>query len=98
MTEMIGDVMDLYADFNEVYDDDYVWTSTRRTPGAHVDLLTPGEWVRLVDDDGASCLGIIHTVEGPIVTCKLDWSTWRSIIVDLHESHAVVTNPRELTA
>lgn len=67
------------VDFNEVYDDDHVWASVRRTPGLNVADLGSGEWVRLTDVDGASCLAIVDDMTGPILTCKIDWSTWRSV-------------------
>ena len=75
----VASLPDLWADFNEVYDDDLVWTSIRRTPGINVAGIRKGKWVRLVDADGASCLAIVIKRRGPIATCQLDWSTWQSI-------------------
>ena len=71
-------MMSLWVDFNEVFDGDYVWTSLRRS-GPQLATPNVGEWVVLHDDDGATCLGIITSVVGPIVTCKLDWSEWREV-------------------
>lgn len=68
----------LWTDFNEVYDDDYVWTSMRNTAS----VIRPpslGEWVELYDDSGEGCWAVVVEVDGPIVSCKIDWSTWRSM-------------------
>lgn len=69
----------LWADFNEVFDDNYVWTSLRRTPQLEVDRLVPGAWVELSDDDQSTCWGVVRERSGPIITCQLVWSTWRDI-------------------
>lgn len=65
----------LRVDWNEVYDDDFVWTSMHRMAG--VVAPEPGDWVELYDWDGDRCFAIVTDVDGPIVTCKIDWSQWR---------------------
>lgn len=64
----------LLADFNEMYDDCYIWLSLRRMPSA----VAPesGDWVELYDRDGDRCYAIVTEVNGPIVTCKMDRGTW----------------------
>lgn len=65
---------DVLVDFNEVYDDDYVWAVIRdQVPSASIE---EGVWVRLYDIDGAACLGIVTHKGGRTIDCKIDWSTW----------------------
>lgn len=67
----------IWVDFNEVYDDDFVWTSLRRgTPEIGSWELEPDELVDLVDDDGASCWGVVIERTGPILITRLLWNTW----------------------
>ena len=64
----------LWVDFNEVYDGDYVWTSTRHVPS--LEQPEPGEWIELYDSDGERCWAVVRSFDDPIVHCKIDWSTW----------------------
>ncbi len=75
----------LWVDFNEVYDDDYVWTSLRNTASV-IHAPSPGDWIELHDDSGEGCWALITEVDGPIVSCKIDWSTWRSVRSSLVQS------------
>ncbi len=68
------------TDFNEVFDDDYVWASLRLSPSLQAADLGLGDWVELYDEDGETCIAAITARSGPIITCKIDWATWRSIV------------------
>jgi hypothetical protein len=83
----------IWVDFNEVFDEDYVWTSLRRTPSFESSHLQGGDWVRLADDDGATCLAIVREHNGPIIICKIDWSTWRSVRRPQLDGGGIVGNP-----
>lgn len=79
----------LWVDWNEVYDDDHVWTSLRQM-GA---VLVPevGETVELCDADGDMCWGVVEQVRGPIIHARLKWDTWRSApVVSLHLPAVVI--------
>lgn len=67
-------VSSLWVDFNETHDDDLLWTSLRNSPAGLAP--EPGDWVSLYDDDGATCQATVVRLDGPIVYCKIDWSTW----------------------
>ncbi len=65
----------LRADFSELDDESYVWTSCRfmlegpRHP-------RQGEWVFLLDARGRGCLGCIEELNGWMVRVRPDWSSW----------------------
>ena len=67
------------TDFNEVFDEDYIWASLRLSPSLDAVNLAPGDWVELYDEDGETCLAVITVRTGPIITCKIRWETWRSV-------------------
>ena len=75
--------MRLETDFNEVYDGDYVWLSLRHVADPRSGALAPGDWVELFDEDGDACLAQVTDRQGVILTCKIDWSTWRSVSTHL---------------
>jgi hypothetical protein len=86
----------LWVDFNEVYDDDFVWTSIRRTPGVSADMLGVDQMVELFDADGATCWARIVETKGHTVVCKLDWEQWRSVAVTpvkLRQPHGLLSDP-----
>lgn len=70
---------DIDVDFNEVFDDDYVW-AVLRDPFSY-DLNSPavGQWVRLTDFDGATCQAIVLSRGQRTIECKIDWTTWQDI-------------------
>lgn len=87
---MSMNITTLKADFNEVFDQDYVWVSLRRTIGFDAQQVQAGDWVELADEDGLSCWAVVTERTGPIVTCKIDPASWRSQVrVDL----ALAMNP-----
>lgn len=63
----------LWVDFNCV-EGNYVWTSVDITPDPPD--VEQGQTVTLEDDDGSRCSGIVTSVRHPVITVKLDWSTW----------------------
>lgn len=69
------------VDFNEVYDDDYVWAVIRDesplNPSPQVN-----DWVVLRDADGITCWAIVIGRTPRTIDCKIDWSTWKSVRVD----------------
>ena len=67
------------TDFNEVFDQDYIWASLRLSPSLDAANLAPGDWVELYDEDGETCLAVITARSGPIITCRIRWETWRSV-------------------
>ena len=68
------------TDFNEIYDDDRVWTViSRNTVTYDQPAPEPGTWVELFDDDGSRCLAIVVERYERTIDCKIDWSTWESL-------------------
>jgi len=72
------------TDFNEVYDDDYVWAIVRdqamiRDQAHTLAFPEVGDWVQLFDDNGAQCLALVTSRTRRTIDCKIDWSTWQEI-------------------
>jgi hypothetical protein len=71
--------MHLMADFNAIRQGNMITTSLRfAVPAYGPEPLIVGQWVRLEDEDGNSCWGVVQELSSPIVRVRLDWSTWRS--------------------
>ena len=72
--------VEIQVDFNEVFDDDYVW-AVLRGPFSPYDHVNPaiGQWVRLTDFDGATCQALVLARGQRTIECKIDWSTWQDI-------------------
>lgn len=97
--------MNIYADFNEL-NVDHIRVSLRALPFG----TTPpeaGEWVRLLDEDGATCWAIVEQLSArqESALCKVDLSTWRyshlSVIrtfVTHYPGHATTDNTTHLAA
>ena len=71
--------MRVLADFNEVYEERYVWaivpTIDTVAPEGHFPRI--GEWVELYDYDGTSCLGMVKDCTEDTIDCEIDWDTVR---------------------
>jgi hypothetical protein len=65
----------LWADFNEL-SDTKIWTSLRRAGFLPEGRPSIGEWVELWDYDGDTCLGMVTSIEYPIVHLEVDLDTW----------------------
>ena len=71
--------MHLMADFNAIRQGNMVTTSLRfAVPAYWPEPLSVGQWVRLEDEDGNSCWGVVQELSPPIVRVRLNWDTWRS--------------------
>jgi hypothetical protein len=71
--------MHLMADFNAIRQGNLITASLRfAVPAYWSEPLSVGQWVRLEDEDGNSCWGVVQELNPPIVRVRLDWSTWRS--------------------
>ena len=64
------------ADFNALDAEGRVRASLRYA--ATPEVPSVGEWVRLEDGEGNSCLARVEEVEGLAVVARADWSTWIS--------------------
>jgi hypothetical protein len=51
--------------------------------------LGADDWTVLVDDDGTSCWAVVRERSGPIVTCEIDWSTWRTMRTEVEQPTVV---------
>lgn len=69
----------LWVDFNSLEGDDLLTTTLRYATGPRRPI--EGEWVRVTDSDGNSCLACVVRVEGILVEVKPEWSTWTSPVV-----------------
>jgi hypothetical protein len=71
--------MHLMADFNAIRQGNLITVSLRfAVPPYWSEPLSVGQWVRLEDEDGNSCWGVVQEINPPIVRLRLDWGTWRS--------------------
>ena len=64
----------LLVDFNEVYDDECIWTSLRQMPPTLAPRMA--ETVELYDSDGEHCWAVVESIAGPIVHARIKWDTW----------------------
>lgn len=71
------------VDFNEVFEDNQVWASLRWSPSLAASQLAEGDLVELYDEDGETCLAVVMSRTGPIITCRISWPTWRSVRASL---------------
>ncbi len=83
----------LWVDFNEVYDDDHIWTSTRRM--RVVVTPEPGETVELYDGDGETCWATVESVVGPIVHARIHWPSYRPAVGGIRVISAALPNVPE---
>jgi hypothetical protein len=73
----------LWADFNQVYDNDQIRASLRRV--SLLGPISPGEWVELYDSDGETCWAMVDEIRGSMVQCTLKRETWTTpVAVDVH--------------
>lgn len=72
--------MRLWADFNDIEEDDYVVADLDYAQFFRDEELHEGALVDLFDGGGHECQGTIVSVnsDNRLVRVKLDWSTWRS--------------------
>lgn len=76
--------MRVLVDFNEVYDDKFVWAVVRRDTVAYQERPHQlGDWVELYDHDGTSCLGQIVEMTDQTIDCEIDWATFEYMITDI---------------
>jgi hypothetical protein len=78
----------LWVDFNDVYHDNLIEVDLDFSRPIQQDLLESGRWVRLYDDEGNECEGVIESRSGRVLTVKLDFSTLRSVQLE------IVSSPR----
>ena len=73
------------TDFNNIYDDNRIWTVARRDTydgyayGEAAHEPSRGDVVELFDYDGASCLAVIAECHPNTFDCIIDWSTWQTV-------------------
>ncbi len=66
--------MRVLVDFNEVYDDNFIWAVLRRNTVVQGEsAIKVGDWVELYDYDGTSCLGRIVQMTDQTIDCEIDW-------------------------
>jgi hypothetical protein len=69
----------LEVDFNNMDSADRVVASVRYSSQLRPPDL--GEWVRLNDPEGNSCIGKIEELRNLVVAVRPDWTTWQSVVV-----------------
>lgn len=76
--------MKVLVDFNEVYDDKFIWAVVHRdTVTADERSLQLGDWVELYDYDGTSCLGRVVEITDQTIDCEIDWETVEYTTTDI---------------
>ena len=78
--------IDAFVDFNEVEDDDHVF-SLRRSVG-HISAMTPGTRVLLGDRSGNLCNAEVVSDRGDLVEFVLDGGTFRASL-GLADAHSL---------
>lgn len=68
--------MRVLTDFNEVYDERFVWAVVHRdTVTSGEDPVQVGDWVELYDYDGTSCLGRVVEMNDETIDCEIDFDS-----------------------
>ena len=81
MSIMLERLLMFGADFNFLDADGRVKASLRFA--ATPEIPTIGEWVRLEDVDGNSCLALVEEVKSSVIAARPDFATWRHCDVRL---------------
>jgi hypothetical protein len=76
LEEVIRGEIVLWVDFNNLEDDDRLPTTLRYATGPRKPRA--GDWVRIVDSDGDTCLAQVLRVEGMLVEVRPNWATWEA--------------------
>ncbi len=71
-----GTMLTLRIDPHRVRDGNLLTTRLAHAVGAFVIEPEPGEWVRGIDDEGNTLLGLVVGVTSGRVEMKIDWTTF----------------------
>ena len=65
------------VDFNDIYDDDYVLTTSDNIVSSYE--VNENDLVELREGHTISCWARVVSASEHLLRCKIDWSTWRSV-------------------
>lgn len=89
--------MRVLADFNEIYDEKFIWALRRRDTLVAGEEPRVGELVELYDHDGTTCFGWITEVTDLTIDCVLDWDSFQYTTVDIPADQTVYERAGSLT-
>jgi len=87
--------MRVLVDFNEVYDDNFIWAVRDRSNFGPFERLALNDWVELYDYDGTSCLGRVIALTDQTVDCEIDWETVEYITSEIPSFDPLFVGPVE---